>query len=143
MRLRIIIVDPDQSTLKLLTIVAELMGHEVVPLSELATCPLYSGEASRCTQHYPCGDLLILSNKMTRMSGLQLVEEQMKGGCKGATKNKLVLSTSANSKEEIQYAEKLGCQILKKPFHLNDIKEWVTDHERMIEPDRKLADLNV
>ena len=80
-------------------------------------------------------------NKMTKITGLKFIEKQMKGGCKGATRNKLVLSSSANSTAENEYAKKLGCTLIKKPFHLNKISEWIADHEKTIAPNRKLAAL--
>lgn len=141
MKLRIIVVDPDESTQKLLTILLSRMGHELYATAELTSCPIYSGEDHQCSNASPCGDILILNNRMSRMSGLKLIEDQMTSGCKGASRNKLVLTSSVNSTEEIEYAKQLGCKILSIPFHIDDIRNWVSEIEKTIDPSRVLIDL--
>ncbi|PLY05571.1 MAG: hypothetical protein C0624_04790 [Desulfuromonas sp.] len=141
MNLRVIIVDPDEGMLKLLTILVRRMGHEVVALKEPTSCPVYSNESSKCGQNHPCGDLLILNNQLHKNTGLKLIDQQARGGCKAAPRNKLVLSASSNSEAELQYAKEIGCQVIKKPFHLDDIKKWIDATEKLIAPNRKLAEL--
>lgn len=139
MKLRIIVLDSDESLRNLLSVIAQKKGHEVIAQSEPITCPIYTESESNCPQDHPCGDLLIVDNRMTKMSGLKLIEKQMEGGCKGATRNKLVLSTSANTEEEIQFADRIGCKILRKPFRIEEITKWIDEREKEIAPDRKLA----
>ncbi len=85
---------------------------------------------------------MIISNKMAKMSGLKLIKKQLEGGCKGATQNKLVLSTSVRKNREIAFAKELGCKVIMKPFKVSEISEWIDECEKKIDPNRKLADLH-
>ncbi len=142
MKLRIIVLDMDESTRTLLTILAEKKGHEVIALSEPYVCPLYSDLDCCCSQKHACGDLMIISNQMAKMSGLKLIKKQLEGGCKGASQNKLVLSTSVNNDEDYSFAKELGCKILRKPFKVSDISAWIDDCEQKIDPNRELAEMH-
>ena len=64
---------------------------------------------------------MIISNRMAKMSGLKLIEGQLEGGCKGASQNKLVLSTSARVDEDFSFANKLGCKLIMEPFKVSEI----------------------
>ena len=142
MKLRIIVLDMDKSTRDLITIIAQKRGHEVIALSEPVVCPLYSDLDCSCSQEHACGDLMIISNRMAKLTGLHLIKKQLKGGCKGASQNKLVLCTSARKDEEFSFAKDLGCTVIMKPFKISDISAWIDECEKEIDPNRKLADLH-
>jgi DNA-binding response OmpR family regulator len=142
MKLRIIVIDMDESLRTLITIIAQKKGHEVIALSEPIVCQLYSDLDCCCSQEHACGDLMIISNRMAKMSGLKLIEKQLEGGCKGATQNKLVLSTSIRKNREFSYAKELGCTVIMKPFKISEISAWIDECEMKIDPNRKLADLH-
>ena len=141
MKLRIIVLDMDKSTRDLISIIAQKKGHEVVALSEPVVCPLYSDLDCSCSQEHACGDLMIISNRMAKLTGLHLIKKQIEGGCKGASQNKLVLTTSANKAEEFSYAKDLGCKIMMKPFRVQEISSWIDECEKNIDPNRELAAL--
>ncbi len=141
MKLRIIVLDMDRSTRELLTTIAQQKGHEIIALSEPIVCPLYSEIDCCCSQERPCGDLMIISNRMAKMSGMKLIKKQLEGGCKGAAQNKLVLSTTIRKSRELSFAEELGCKVLFKPFKVSEISDWIDECEKKIDPHRKLADL--
>jgi DNA-binding response OmpR family regulator len=142
MKLRIIVLDMDESIRTLITVIAQNKGHEVVALPEPVICPLYSDLDCCCSQNLACGDLMIISNRMARMSGLKLIKKQLEGGCKGATQNKLVLSTSVRKSREFSFAKELGCKVIMKPFKISEISAWIDECEKKIDPNRKLADLH-
>jgi len=142
MKLRIIVLDMDESTRDLVTIIAKNKGHEVLALPEPIVCPLYSDLDCCCSQDLACGDLMIISNRMAKMSGLKLIKKQLEGGCKGATQNKLVLSTSIRKSREFSFANELGCKVIMKPFKVSEISKWIDECEKRIDPNRKLADLH-
>jgi hypothetical protein len=79
---------------------------------------------------------------MAKMSGLKLIKKQVEDGCKGATQNKLVLSTSIRKSREFSFAKELGCKVLMKPFKVSEISEWIDECEKRIDPNRKLANLH-
>lgn len=142
MKLRIIVLDMDESIRTLITLIAQKKGHEVIALSEPTVCPLYSDLDCCCSQENACGDLMIISNRMAKMSGLKLIEKQLDGGCKGASQNKLVLSTSAREDEDFSFARELGCKLIMEPFKVSAISEWIDECEKKIDPKRRLADLH-
>lgn len=141
MKLRIIVLDMDDSIRELLTTILQQKGHEVIALSEPTVCPLYSELDCCCSQESPCGDLMIISNRMAKMSGMKLIKKQLEGGCKGAVQNKLVLSSTIRKSREHSFAKELGCKVLLKPFKISEISAWVDECEKKINPDRKLADI--
>jgi DNA-binding response OmpR family regulator len=142
MKLRIIVLEMDEGIRDLVTIIAQNKGHEVIALPEPVVCPLYSDLDCCCSQDLACGDLMIISNRMAKMSGLKLIKKQLEGGCKGAAQNKLVLSTSARKSREFSFAKELGCKVLMKPFKISEISAWIDECEKRIDPNRKLADLH-
>lgn len=142
MKLRIIVLDMDESIRDLVTMIVQNKGHEVIALPEPTVCPLYSDLDCCCSQDLACGDLMIISNRMAKMSGLKLIKKQLEGGCKGATQNKLILSTSVRKSRELSFAKELGCKVLMKPFKISEISAWIDECEKRIDPNRKLADLH-
>jgi CheY-like chemotaxis protein len=121
MKLRIVVLDMDDDIRDLVSLIAAKKGHEVVSLSEPLICPLYSNSECCCSQELACGDLMIISNRMAKMSGLKLIKKQLEGRCKGATKNKLVLSSSVRKDREFSFAKELGCKVLMKPFKVSEV----------------------
>lgn len=142
MKLRIIVLDMDESIRDLVTIIAQNKGHEVIALPESVVCPLSSDLDCSCSQDLACGDLMIISNRMAKMSGLKLIRKQLEGRCKGATQNKLVLSTSVRKSRETAFAKDLGCKVIMQPFKIKEISAWIDECEKRIDPNRKLADLH-
>ena len=142
MKLGIIVLDMDESIRDLITRIAQKKGHEVIALPEPIVCPLYSDFDCCCSQNLACCDLMIISNRMAKMSGLKLIKKQLEGRCKGATQNKLVLSTSVRKGREFAFAKDLGCKVIMKPFKITEISAWIDECEKRIDPNRKLADLH-
>ena len=142
-KLRIFVFDREDSLRELLTIIARNKGHEVFSFAEPAICPLYSDPECSCPLEYTCGDLIIIDNRMLKMPAMELIRKQIEHGCKGSAQNKLVLSTSSTNKEELRLAEELGFKLMKKPFKVKDISDWIDECEKRIDPNRKLAELDL
>ncbi len=139
MKLRIVIFEDDPGLRRLLTVIFDQEGHEVLSFPNPGgACPIYHDEKGQCPQDYACGDILITDNRMPRMTGLEFIRRQVEKGCKGAILNKAVMSASW-CHEDIRAAENLGCRILYKPFRLDDLKNWVRERQLDIDPVRKLA----
>jgi len=140
MQLRIIVLEDDPSTRKLLTGALSRLGHQVISAAEPLICPLYTDIEARCTHEHACGDILLSDNRMPRMTGLEFVARQCVRGCKGVVHNKAVVSGSWRA-DELAEAERLGCKVFSKPYRLADILDWIDERGQSILPDRKLADL--
>ncbi len=140
MELRAFVIDDNEMIRSLVSSIIELRGYEVLPYSAPLFCPIYSDRECACSQEHPCGDIFIIDKSMPYMTGLDLVENQGRNGCKGILKNKAVMS-GAWTDGEIEQARKLGCQIFEKPFRIKEINKWLDECEKRIDPDRTLADL--
>ena len=138
MTFRTILIDNDEATVRLISVVARERGHEVVALAEPSSCPLYVGDACACPRESTCGDLLIVSNHLPMISGLDLIERQLQRGCSGAVRNKAVMSRTWSA-EELARAEKLGCKLFRKPFLVREVLDWLEERETQIRQARQQA----
>lgn len=140
MKLRILVLEDDEVTRKSLALLLRKYGYEVIDAPEPTLCPIYLS-AETCSHEDVCGDFLLTDNRMPKMSGLEFIEAQSQKGCKGVIGNKAVMS-GFWSVEEREKAEKCGCKIFKKPFHIEEVIEWLEERKNFISPDRKLAILS-
>lgn len=138
MHLRIVIFGNDADALDALKFSLSSRGYEVLCYSEPYMCPGYTGCSTGCFQQDPCVDILLVLNRMKRMTGLELIRQQARKGCKILAMNKAVISGDFSS-ENLQEAEKLGCKTLFKPLDLNELFRWLEERACKIDPARKLA----
>ena len=138
MRLRIIVFEDDEPIRVLLHAAISRLGHEVLVFSDPLACPLYLNDDCDCPQEHPCGDLLITDNQMPRMTGLEFIRRQVERGCKGVAANKAVLSATWTEAQRQEAAE-LGCRIVKKPFDLSALTEWIREREAVIAQIRQVV----
>jgi CheY-like chemotaxis protein len=141
MKIRAIVFEDDESSLKLITLVLERKGYEVIGTSDPTLCPIYSNLNQPCPHEDACGDFLLTDNRMPRMTGLDFIAAQSRRGCKGIVNNKAVISSSWTP-EERKMAKALGCKIFKKPYRIKEISEWLDEAEKKISNDRKLVVLD-
>ncbi len=142
MRLRAIVIDDDEACRDLLALRLRQRGYEVICFPDPTACPLYEDAECSCPQEEVCGDFLLTDNLMPGMSGLELIERQLQGGCKGMVDHKAVLSGTW-SQEDVQKAQELGCKVFDKPFHAEAIETWLDAREKFVPRDRKLVDFNI
>ena len=137
-RRRVIVLEDEDGSRKLLSQLLEQRGYEVISASEPLNCPLYTDLNSMCTHEFPCGDFLLTDNRMPRMTGLQFIARQGERGCKGVVHNKAVISGTWNE-QELADAEGLGCKTFSKPYRITEILHWLEERGKNLPPDRKLA----
>lgn len=142
MKFRAIVIDDDQSCRSLLAMFLRQRGYEVICLPDPTACPLFEDEDCTCLQEEVCGDFLLSDNRMPGMTGLEFIDRQVRGGCKGVVGNKALLSGSWQP-AELEEAERLGCQVFDKPYRTHEIAAWLDRRERFIPADRKLVDFGV
>jgi len=138
MKPRVIILEDDESSRALLSLLLEEKGFEVLAFADPTICPIYTDSEQVCSHEDACGDFLLTDNRMPGMSGLDFVGEQARRGCKGIVKNKAVMSATWND-EELERAEKLGCKVFRKPYQVAEIIDWLEQRCRNLDPQRKLA----
>jgi CheY-like chemotaxis protein len=136
MRIRVPIFDDEPAIRSLLWQLLDGRGYEVFSFPEAGSCPLYISHRCQCSEDQACTDIIISDNNMPIIDGLEFIENQMKKGCK--VKNTALMSGDW-SESNLQYAERLGCQIFHKPFGLDEINKWLDECEKRIKPDRNLS----
>ncbi len=137
MQLRAIVIDDDEACRFLLTQILKNRGYEVVSFPNPGACPLFKNSECSCPADIACGDFLLTDNRMPGISGLEFIDRQVKGGCKGKVANKAVLSGTW-SQEELCQAQQLGCKVFEKPYRSEEIETWLEVQEKLIPADRKL-----
>ena len=74
---------------------------------------------------------------MPVQQGIDFLEGQMRKGCK--CKN-VALMSGDFAETDVVRAKSIGSMLLKKPFGIKEILEWIESIEKAIDPDRKLSD---
>lgn len=141
MRPRIVVFEDDAAFRKLITLILQQEGYEVVSAADPTLCPLYTKPEQECPHEEACGDFLLTDNRMPHMSGLEFVACQSRRGCKGVMANKAVISANW-SPEDLARAAELGCKIFRKPFKLEEILAWIEERKPHLSPARKLVSLD-
>jgi len=139
MKLRIFVIDDEPCITDTFNWHLTDQGHEVICVAEPTTCHVYQGQ--ECDHEHPCGDILFVDKNMPKMSGLEFIEYMRNKGCKGLTKNMVVMSGSLEQ-SDIQKATELGCIVVNKPITFDQIDELIEEMKKSISKDRKLAELS-
>jgi CheY-like chemotaxis protein len=125
--MKILVIESDSSLRGLLKVLLEGCGHEVMAYDNPSACPLYPNlmnEMCNCPREAPCADVIILNDRMKPLNAIDFFKLQRKRGCKAMDSNKAVLSASVTKAVE-EAITNLGCHHIKKPFRLNEIREWI------------------
>jgi DNA-binding response OmpR family regulator len=136
---RIIIFDDEAFILNMLKEFFLMRGYEVLSYSDPATiCPLLGPDDGECRYDYPCSDMMITDFGMPGVNGLELLERQLKKGCRQDVRNKAVISGFIDDRSRDRLRE-LGCAFFQKPFTLFALSEWLTTCEQRMDLSRPLA----
>lgn len=141
MKLRVAVLDMEESLRRLISLIIRQKGHEALTLSE-PCCPLYAGAQKSCSKESSCIDLMIIDSRMPRLDAFKMLRSQASGDCKVKMSNKLVLSTSM-TKTELHLAEELGCRISKKPFKIEEVLLWLDECAAKINSVEELKVVNL
>jgi DNA-binding NtrC family response regulator len=139
MKPRVLIFDENEALSSTLKKILDERGYEVFTFSDRSVCPL-----SHPFDHFRisdsiCSDIIITDLYMPTIEGLKLIKDQIDIGCK--VKFRALMSTTW-SEADWQYARKLGCQLFRKPFDLEEMLEWFNDCTKKIDSKRKLFNWN-
>ena len=135
---RAIICDDDHQILELFRSILEQRGYEVLTAETPVTCAFYSDHADSCPQHDRCTDILITDNSMPGMTGLELLEIQHRRGCKLTSRNKALMTGSADPEMKDKAAD-MGCRVFFKPPDFSALLTWLQECEERFELSEPLA----
>ena len=121
-KLRILIIEDEESIRDSLQWFLEDLGHEVATTEIPHQCDVYKGET--CTRKKSCTDALIVDQHLPGMLGLDFIEQLAKHGCRGIISNMLLMSGDSTSIDSDR-AERLGVTIVQKPMTFGFLDDWL------------------
>ena len=133
---RIILFDDDQNIREFLEIVLKHKGYEVFIYQDPSLCSLQHSHDCQCKENERCADIVITDIDMPNVSGLDFIDAQVRKGCKIQN---IAIMSGAWSELDIKRAKDLGCAVLKKPFTLSDLEEWLYKCEERMGQDKGLS----
>lgn len=136
---RVIIYDDDAMILEMLGLFFTRKGYEIYSYSSPRVCPRNEDLSDSCENLYPCADIVIADYKMPKMTGTELLQRQLKRGCKVDTKMKAIISGYADE-ELVARCRDLGCSFFEKPFSLPELSLWLSECEKHFDLSQPLND---
>lgn len=131
-KIRVNIFDDDPANLRLFTAVMAMRGYEVYASERAVPCPIYMNPAEVCTSLKPCADIILTDNQMPGMTGIEMLLEQARRGCRIDVRNRAIASADYDA-DQRKIVEGLGCAVFNKPCRLNEIFAWLDDCETRID----------
>lgn len=122
--MRIYIFEEDPALLDLLVLYLENKGHHVQGFLEGYKCPLYLLEECACPAEKPCAEAVIINTRKPNKGSLQILRDQEQKGCKLPKRNKAIMSASFTPELQ-ELIEGHGFSVIKKPFRLAVLNEWL------------------
>ncbi len=127
MSLMVFVFDDEEDIRDVLTLFLQERGYKVKTFSD----PLGFNTRCSCSQGERCGDILITDQNMPGLTGLELIKQLIRNGCRGIVRHMAVISGSW-TEEALREAKKLGCKILNKPFNIEELYNWLDECEKSI-----------
>ena len=136
---RVIVYDDEPLITNMFKIYLSSLNYEVFTFAEpIVPCPIYTSDSDVCSKTSACADIVLTDYQMPRMNGLQLLEAQMKNGCKISIKNKALISAYLEE-SHLKKVQKLGCAHFLKPIDFAKFSAWLADCETRIDLSKPLA----
>ncbi len=136
---RAIIFDDSESVLSFFRDYFFFRDYEVLALREPVVCPIYANNGRQCSQPHPCADIVITDYRMPRMTGAELLKEQLQRGCKLVPHNKALLSGYIEP-AVVDSVTVLGFAFFRKPVLIAQFSAWVSSCEHRMDLAQPLAD---
>jgi|Deesub1362A_J573_1020465.scaffolds.fasta_scaffold19654_2 DNA-binding response OmpR family regulator len=122
MSLKILLIEDDNNIRFLLEQYLKDLGHVVYSFVNADAASKFC----RCLNGSSCADIIITDNHLPGTTGLEYIEGLLKKGCSGRVQN-IAIASGNWSIEEFNRALDLGCKVLQKPFHLNELRIWIEE----------------
>lgn len=139
-RLRMMIFDDEGPILSLFHDFFSARDHEVLTYLEPVVCPIYDHRSDSCPALSPCADVVMTDYKMPGISGLQLLEEQVRMGCALPIKNKALMSGHCDEALQAEI-EGMGYVFFQKPLSFRAIRQWLNECRKRADLSRPLPAL--
>lgn len=137
MKIRALVFEDNDKLRSLISSILLKRGYEGFDFAEPGICPLYLEKDCPSPPDHTCADIIITDINMPNINGLELIENQIRHGCR--VKHFAVMSFDWTDKQ-VEKANELGCHSFEKPFDISELNSWLVECERSIDPNRKLWD---
>jgi DNA-binding response OmpR family regulator len=134
---RILIFDDSEEIRSLLYEFFNRRGYEVFSFPNPGVCPISHEKICPCPTGEACSDFILSDLNMPVQQGIDFLEGQIRKGCH--CKN-MTLMSGDFTEIDVLRAKSIGLMLLRKPFGITEILEWIESIEKTIDPDRKLSD---
>ena len=134
---RILIFDDSEEIRSLLYEFFNRRGYEIFSFPNPGVCPISHEKICPCPIGEACSDFILSDLNMPVQQGIDFLEGQIRKGCQ--CKN-MTLMSGAFTENDVLRAKSIGLMLLRKPFGITEILEWIVSIEKTIDPDRKLSD---
>jgi len=128
---KVLIFFNDDATKNLLVKMAQKRGYEVSAFPYPNECNAIGSPDCKCTRDKRCADMMVLGRHFLTLRALDLLECQSKAGCHLPVKNKLLIFSTYDEKEE-QRGKALGVKMLHMPFAINELNDWFDGCEKRL-----------
>lgn len=140
-KLRVLLFEDDPHLRDVLTTLLEAQEYEVLAYSEPLHCPVYTtGGSCGCPAGMACGDVLVTDVEMPRVSGLEMLAQKLRRGCRTDVRNIAVMSGGWTT-ERREAARRLSCKTFDKPFAVGEFERWLSECAARARLDLVLRDL--
>ncbi len=129
---KVTIFDNDRSTLERLKTLLTNHGHEVRAFPEPHICSFNLLGDNQCPSGTACADAVIVNMKRPAASVVEALTGLTENGCKIPLCSKAIMSSTMTDEEETQIRGE-GLHVLRKPFRLTDVLEWVEQVGAVVE----------
>ena len=124
-----VVIDDLELFRNLLTEVLERRGYEVTSFATPHEYGCAKKNTCHCNSSVEKIDLLLTDNRLSPISGLELIEQLKKLNCRQLAGHRAILSGSWTHEEKTK-ARQLGCHTFDKPCSVATINAWLDNFER-------------
>jgi len=135
---RAVVIDDDEVIVNLFRDYLSTRNYEVFSYTVPVVCPLRDENWNLCNTDYPCADVIITDFNLPRMSGLGLLQEQARHGCKLLIENKAVMSGFLDS-ESYRKIKLMGYAFFEKPIDFPRLSAWLDECEKRVDLSQPLG----
>ena len=136
--MRILIFEDNDILRSILKDLLEELAYEVTTFSNPGLCPLYGSIIHDCPLDEACSDVIISDVNMPAQTGLELMRERKRKGCKAKYR---ALISGDWTDSDLKDAKELGCRVFHKPFNLKEMLQWLNQCNEQLDQERKLSKL--